>query len=142
MAMTNNSIQFESIVKHLLEVEESVEDLVNSLSSSVEERTELSELMKKYVHSVEDILKNKQQINYKEFPKVIIGCRVKVEEVESGEVLEYKIVSPFSKDYNAGDVSCISPVGKEILLKKAGDEFSVSVPMGVIRYRIISICYE
>lgn len=136
-----NSNQFESIVKHLLEVEESIEDLVTSLSSSIEERTELSELMKTYIQGVEDILRNKEQINYAQFPTVIIGCRVRMEEVGSGELVEYRIVSPFSKEYDAGDVSCISPVGKKLLLKKVGDEVSVSVPVGELHYKVISISY-
>jgi transcription elongation GreA/GreB family factor len=93
-AMTNSN-QFESIVKHLLEVEESIEDLVTSLSSSIEERTELSELMKTYIQGVEDILRNKEQINYAQFPTVIIGCRVRMEEVGSGELVEYRIVPVF-----------------------------------------------
>lgn len=137
-----NSNQFESIVKHLLEVEESIEDLVTSLSSSIEERTELSELMKTYIQGVEDILRNKEQINYAQFPTVIIGCRVRMEEVGSGESVEYRIVSPFSKEYDAGDVSCISPVGKKLLLKKVGDEVLVSVPVGDLHYKVMSICYD
>lgn len=68
-----------------------------------------------------------------------VGSMVTVTRMDKGETLVYKLVG--AREANAGErkISVESPVGKELLGRRAGDEVQVSVPSGLIRYRIDAV---
>ena len=74
-------------------------------------------------------------------PKAAIayGSRVKLEEVDSGEVVEYQIVFPEEVDPAAGQISLNSPVGQALLHKELDDEVEVVTPQGKQTYTIIDL---
>jgi len=74
-------------------------------------------------------------------PKAAIayGSRVKLEEVDSGEVVEYQIVFPEEVDPAAGQISLNSPVGQALLHKELDDEVEVVTPQGKQSYTIIDL---
>ena len=74
-------------------------------------------------------------------PKAAIayGSRVKLEEVDSGEVTEYQIVFPEEVDPAAGQISLHSPIGQALLHKKLDDEVEVVTPQGKQSYTIIDL---
>ena len=68
---------------------------------------------------------------------VDIGSTVHVE-VEGGAE-RFKIVGAHEADPVNGMISYESPIGKALIGKKTGEEIEVTVPAGVIRYRITNI---
>lgn len=79
--------------------------------------------------------------NLSSIPQSVIayGSRVKLEDVEVGEVTEYQIVFPEEVDPAAGYISLHSPLGQALLHKEVGDEVEVVTPQGKRYYQIISL---
>lgn len=63
--------------------------------------------------------------------KVVFGCRVIVEDLETGEVNSFRLVGPYEADVQSGTISVISPIGKALIGKEEGDEVKVQTPKGV-----------
>lgn len=70
---------------------------------------------------------------------VNMGSTVKVYDVEFDETEEYSIVGSNEVDALANKISDMSPMGKALIGKKAGDEVTVEAPGGVIRLRIVEV---
>jgi transcription elongation factor GreA len=70
---------------------------------------------------------------------IIKGCRVTVEDLDSGEQEEYIIVGSQEANPLEFRISDESPIGQALIGKEAGDEITVDVPVGKLRYRIIEI---
>ena len=71
--------------------------------------------------------------------RVVFGARVLLENIDTGEDVEYQLVGPDESDISAGKISVVSPLGKAILGKKPGDELSVQTPGGKRVYELIDI---
>jgi transcription elongation factor GreA len=70
--------------------------------------------------------------------QVILGSRVKVK-ADDGKSVEYVIVGPAEADPREGKISNESPVGRALIGKRLNDEVQVSVPKGIITYKITKI---
>ncbi len=70
---------------------------------------------------------------------VAYGSRVKLEEVDSGEVSEYQIVFPEEVDPAVGQISLNSPIGQALLHKELDDEVEVVTPQGKQSYTIVDL---
>jgi transcription elongation factor GreA len=71
--------------------------------------------------------------------RIAYGSRVKLEDINDGEVVEYQIVFPEEVDPAAGQVSLSSPVGQALLRKEVGDEVEITTPQGKRSYEIIHL---
>lgn len=71
--------------------------------------------------------------------RVFIGARVRLKDLDSGEELEYTLVSVEEADYAEGKISIVSPVGQGLLNHKVGDEFEIKIPAGTLRYKLLGI---
>lgn len=93
------------------------------------------------VITLEKMLRNARIINSNEIVTdvVSIGVTVIVEDMEYGDTMEYTIVGSAESDPLNNKISNESPVGKAIIGKKKGTIVDVSVPAGVIQYKIIDI---
>ncbi|MFE4714522.1 MULTISPECIES: transcription elongation factor GreA [unclassified Paenibacillus] len=93
------------------------------------------------VITLEKMLRNARIINSDEIVTdvVSIGVTVSVEDMEYGDVMEYTIVGTAESDPLNNKISNESPVGKAIIGKKQGTIVDVSVPAGVIQYKILDI---
>jgi transcription elongation factor GreA len=67
------------------------------------------------------------------------GCVVILENIDTGEEVEYQLVGPDESDVKQGRISVTSPIGKALLGKKLGDEIMVQVPAGQRHYEVIDI---
>jgi transcription elongation factor GreA len=67
------------------------------------------------------------------------GCRVIVEDLDCGEREEYIIVGSQEANPMERRISDESPFGLALVGKAAGEELTVDVPAGKLRYRIIEI---
>ena len=71
--------------------------------------------------------------------RAVFGCRVLLENMETGQDVEYQLVGPDESDVENGRISVVSPLGKALLGKKPGDELIVEVPGGKRSYELIEI---
>jgi transcription elongation factor GreA len=71
--------------------------------------------------------------------KVIFGCKVIVEDLETGEVSSYRLVGPYEADVQAGTISLSSPIGKALMGREEGDEVKVQTPKGIRNIEILEI---
>ena len=70
---------------------------------------------------------------------VNVGSKVKVEDMEYSEVIDYKIVGPSEADPREGKISDESPVGAALIGHEAGEIVKVETPGGICTYKIIEI---
>jgi transcription elongation factor GreA len=86
-------------------------------------------------------LGNADVIDPSEVPKdrVVFASQVILENVESGEEVEYKLVGPDESDISAGLISVTSPLGRAMLGKKPGDEVVLQAPAGKRVYEVVEI---
>ncbi len=71
--------------------------------------------------------------------KVTIGSTVKLKDLQSNEVLEYTVVGSAEADPLNYKISNESPVGQAILGQKVNATVSVTVPDGIIKYKVMKI---
>jgi transcription elongation factor GreA len=71
--------------------------------------------------------------------RIAYGSRVTLEDVDSGDSVEYRIVFPEEVDGATGMVSIGSPIGKALLNRGEGDEVTVVTPAGRKTYQVIAI---
>ena len=71
--------------------------------------------------------------------RVVFGCKVVLENVETGEDVVYQLVGPDESDIENGRISISSPLGKAIIGKKPGDELTLQVPAGKRSYELLEI---
>jgi len=71
--------------------------------------------------------------------RAVFGSKVVIENIDTGEDIEYQLVGPEESDIDKGRISVSSPLGKEIVGKKPGDEFAIQVPGGKRNYELVEI---
>ena len=71
--------------------------------------------------------------------KVVFASRVLLENVDTGEDVEYQLVGPDESDINQGRISIASPLGKAIIGRKPGDEIILQAPGGKRVYELVEI---
>jgi len=71
--------------------------------------------------------------------KAYIGAKLRIVDLDTKEEMEYILVSQDEADATKGFISIVSPVGKALLGREAGDIAEVNVPAGLLKYKIIKI---
>ena len=86
-------------------------------------------------------LANADVINPDNLPKdrAVFGTKVLLENIDTGEEVEYQLVGPDESDIGNGRISVSSPLGRAILGKKPGDELTLEVPGGKRIYELVDI---
>lgn len=74
--------------------------------------------------------------------KIVFGATVELKDLDTEETKVYQIVGVDEADVKLGRLSIESPVARQLLGKKEGDEVTVRVPKGEVEYEVISIRYE
>ncbi len=72
--------------------------------------------------------------------RVFFGAWVTLE-TDSGEEVRYRLVGPDETDVDRGWISVESPVGRQLMGRRAGDEVEVRRPAGVTSFEILEIAY-
>ena len=85
-----------------------------------------------------------QAVDPKEVPAdvVTMNSRVVLQDVESGEHMEYTLVFPDQADIENGRLSVVSPIGTAILGYAKGDTLSWQTPGGPRKLKILDIPYQ
>ena len=86
-------------------------------------------------------LANADIINTDKLPgdRAVFGSKVVIENIDTGENIEYQLVGPEESNIEQGRISVSSPLGKKIIGKKPGDEFTLQVPAGKRNFELIEI---
>lgn len=82
------------------------------------------------IAELEELLKNAE---------IIPGTFVKVKDIETGEVIDYKIVGSAQADSLNNMISDESPVGRALKDSKKGETVKVETPAGVLQYKVKEI---
>ncbi len=90
---------------------------------------------------LENMLKNAKVIDDDEVSTdmVSLGSKVKVLDIEFNEEIQYVLVGSTEANPTEFKISDESPVGKALIGQKVGDEVEATVPMGVIKFKILEI---
>ena len=86
-------------------------------------------------------LANADVIDPGKLPKdrAVFGTKVLLENIDTGEEVEYQLVGPDESDIVKGRISVSSPLGRAIIGKKPGDELTLEVPGGKRIYELVDI---
>lgn len=71
--------------------------------------------------------------------KVSILTKVKLTNLNTKKEVTYQIVSETEADLKAGKISVTSPIGKGLLGKTVGEVAEVTVPAGLIKFKVENI---
>jgi transcription elongation factor GreA len=77
--------------------------------------------------------------NRKNTHTAAIGNTVILQDLTSGKELRYTLVGPREVNPAKGKISTISPVGKAVIGKSAGDTIEVTVPSGTLHFQLKGI---
>jgi len=71
--------------------------------------------------------------------RAVFGSKVIIENIDTGDSSEYQLVGPEESDIDQGRISVSSPLGKEIIGKRPGDEFALQAPGGRRNFELLEI---
>lgn len=112
-----------------------------SENSEYDEAKNEQALVEARIVEIENMLKNVKIIDQSDLNTnmVLIGNTVKVKNLDSDEVCEYKIVGTNESNPREGLISNDSPVGNGLLGHEIGETVIVDVPAGRLNFKILSI---
>lgn len=73
--------------------------------------------------------------------RVVFASTVQLEDLESGQKVQYQIVGEDEADLKLSKVSITSPIARALIGKYAGDVVGVQAPAGVREYEILDVLY-
>ena len=97
------------------------------------------------IQEIQSVLANAEIIDIKDIQhdnKVVFGCTVKLNDLESDEEKIFKIVGHEEADIENNQLSYKSPVAKELIGKVKNDFVMVNTPKGEKSYEIKEILYK
>jgi len=74
--------------------------------------------------------------------KVVFGCHVSLEDIDSSEKIKYQLLGPYESDISQNKISVTSPIGRALIGKIIGSEINVQTPGGTRNFEIIDISVE
>ncbi len=102
---------------------------------------EAQEHLEMKIAKIEETLVRASIIQGSDLPndKVYILSFVKLKEKKTGQVIEYRLVSPEEADFDKNKISITSPIGKGLMGKTKGERVQIKVPAGTLEYEILEI---
>jgi transcription elongation factor GreA len=73
--------------------------------------------------------------------KVVFGCTVEVEDLNTGVKSKFSIVGEDEADFKQGLLSYLSPIARALIAKFEGDVANVDTPSGKKELEILSVSY-
>ena len=74
--------------------------------------------------------------------RVYFGAWVELENLDSGDIEQYRLVGPDEIDIDGGWISVDAPLARALLKRQQGDEVSVTLPKGESCYEILRLQYD
>jgi len=94
-------------------------------------------LVETRILEIEDILQSAEIIQSSDGSAVVLGSAVELQSTD--KTVTYTVVGPVEADPLAGKISNESPIGKELMGKKVGDEVKIKTPKAEMVYIVKSI---
>jgi transcription elongation factor GreA len=99
-------------------------------------------LLETRIRDLQDRLASSEIIDVENRPpsdKVIFGSRVTIEDVDTNEKKNYRLLGQDDADIGQGIISVDSPLGRALIGKQEQDFVEVKTPNGVREYEILEI---
>ncbi|NLW45199.1 MAG: GreA/GreB family elongation factor [Syntrophomonadaceae bacterium] len=142
MQVTLSPAVFEHLVEQMARLQNERDDLVDRLYPHIcRERIDFERQLDQYIQQIANLINSakKSDKDDKTLPFVIVDSEVEVLDLNRQKSLKFQIVGPCPGQKSSGCISCLSPMGKSLLLRKVDDEVTVNAPAGTFVYRIESI---
>lgn len=138
---------YKILTDHVAEIEREKEPVIKGFfADNAEMGMDSEAFFREYTAELEKYLKSikVKKDGMDTCPFTIIGSVVQLKDLEDSETISCRIVLPFANKSGSDvfNASCLSPMGRALLLKPAGSKVTVKTPGGRIDYEIISICAD
>ncbi len=143
---------YRSLLSQLVEVEERKNEIVDGFyPEPSEKRDEFNFFLEGYIKELEELVKTVQVVERPDreklrtinrIPFAIIDSMVELEELSRGGTQLFRIVSPYRMSKSPEDVSCLSALGRALLLKRKGQRIEVDAGKGICIFKISGIKYD
>lgn len=97
------------------------------------------------VQDIEGKLSNSQIIDISAMPqgdRVIFGALVTIINIDTDEIVSYRLVGDDEADVKQGKISYQSPIARALIGKEIGDVVVVKAPSGDVEYEIDDVVYK
>lgn len=74
--------------------------------------------------------------------KVTFGASVILENIDTGDIKQYKILGPDEADITKGEISILAPLSRALIGKQKGDDITVNAPDGDIEYELKEVSFD
>jgi transcription elongation factor GreA len=74
--------------------------------------------------------------------RIRFGATVSLSNVETEEQVTYQIVGADEANIDEGTISISAPLARALIGKEAGDEVTVTLPIGKRTYEVISVLFQ
>lgn len=93
------------------------------------------------VRQLQQQMANLSSIDVSKLPRdrASYGSTLSLRDLNRGDEITYRLVTPEEADYEKGLISTASPIGKSLLNKEEGDEVKVQTPNGVRSFEIVKL---
>lgn len=93
------------------------------------------------IQEIENMLRNAKVVKNDEVDDhtVNVGTTVKIKDLDNGDIYTYTLVGSAESDPLENKISNESPIGKNLIGHKIGDQVEVEVPSGKMNYEVLSI---
>lgn len=102
-------------------------------------------LMEARIRFLSDAIARSEVIDVSKFKgttRVVFGATVKLNDLESGKEVTYRIVGELESDVKKRWISINSPVARSLIGKSVGDEVTVQSPGGAREFEVIAVDFE
>jgi transcription elongation factor GreA len=95
------------------------------------------------IANLEAKISNARIVDPRDLPqdKAYLGATLEIKNLESGDVLQYTLVSQDEADFSKGKISVSSPIGKGLLGKGVKEKVEIQVPAGKLKFEVLKIFY-
>ena len=110
-------------------------------NAEYEAAKEKQAFIERKIHDIESRLTHSEIIETQNLStdRVVFGFVVFLENLDTGERVQYQLVGPDESDVKQGKISSTSPVGRALIGKKVNDEVSVRAPGGIRNFQVVRI---
>jgi transcription elongation GreA/GreB family factor len=104
------------------------------------DRTDMHNRIERYSQVLETLLRAEDsQLAHSLHEIAVLGSSVVVEYEEEGCCETFTLVFPTDVDLEANKISLLSPIGKQLLMRKKGDSFLMDTPSAPHRINIVDL---
>lgn len=104
------------------------------------ERSKVEQVLSAYTAMLENVVADLREATLN--TAVLIGSEVSLRYAEDGEAESFTIVFPHLTEPGRNKISFLSPLGLQLLMKRAGLTYELAVPSGVMEVAIEAIKYK